>query len=67
MITLNERYVVDQAGNKVQVILDVEVFQRLLEELEMVEDVRLYDEARAAPTEVLPLEQAMAEIRDRHR
>jgi PHD/YefM family antitoxin component YafN of YafNO toxin-antitoxin module len=61
-------YVVDENGKRVSVILPVEEYERMIEELENLEDVRLYDEAKAAlergEAEVVPLEQAMREIRE---
>ena len=32
----NERYVVDENGNKVNVIIDIGLYQKLLEELESI-------------------------------
>ncbi len=39
------RYVVDEDGRRVGVLLDVEEYERMVEELEDLEDIRLYDEA----------------------
>ena len=53
-------YAVDENGKRVSVILPVEEYERLLEELEELEDLRLYDEAKAEiereGSEVVPLE-----------
>lgn len=65
---MDVRYVVDENGKRVSVILPVEEYERMVEALEDSDDVRLYDEARAARErgdfEVVPLEQAMSEIRE---
>ena len=65
---MSARYVVDENGKRVSVILPVEEYERLLEELEELEDIRLYDEAKAEiereGSEVVPLERAMREIRE---
>ncbi len=62
------RYVTDENGKRVEVILPVEEYERLVEELEDLEDVRIYDEAKAEiereGSEPIPLEQAMREIRE---
>jgi prevent-host-death family protein len=42
------RYIVDENGKRTGVILSVEEYERLIEELEELEDVRAFDEARAA-------------------
>ena len=58
----------DENGKRVSVILPVEEYERLLEELEELEDILAYDEAKAAlqrgEDEVIPLDQAMREIRE---
>ncbi|MDQ3924269.1 MAG: type II toxin-antitoxin system Phd/YefM family antitoxin [Actinomycetota bacterium] len=57
---MSARYVVDENGKRVSVILPVEEYERMLEELEELEDLRLYDEAKAEiereGSEVVPLE-----------
>jgi hypothetical protein len=44
-MTLHPQYIKDTAGKKM-VILPAKEFEKLLEELEDIEDVRLYDEAK---------------------
>jgi PHD/YefM family antitoxin component YafN of YafNO toxin-antitoxin module len=65
---MGAQYVVDENGKRTGVILPIEEYERLIEALEGLEDVRLYDEAKAAlqkgESEVVPLEQAMREIRE---
>ncbi|CAN5273588.1 hypothetical protein BH24ACT17_BH24ACT17_07230 [soil metagenome] len=65
---MEARYIVDENGKRTGVILPVEEYERLIEALEDLEDVRLYEEAKAAlqrgESEVVPLEQAMREIRE---
>jgi hypothetical protein len=62
------RYVTDENGKRVEVIMPVEEYERLVEELEELEDIRLYDEAKAEiereGSEPIPLEQAMREVRE---
>jgi hypothetical protein len=59
---LKERFIVDEKGQRIGVLLDIADYQRLLEELEELEAIRAYDAAKASGDEVLPLEQALAEI-----
>ena len=65
---MEARYIVDEDGKRVSVILPIEEYERLIEALEDLDDVRVYDEAKAAlergEDEVVPLEQAMREIRE---
>jgi hypothetical protein len=62
MLQPKERFLVDESGQRIGVLLDIEDYQRLLEELEELEAIRAYDAAKASEDEVLPLEQALAEI-----
>jgi len=63
MVTgIKERYVVDENGSRVGVLLDVDDYRRLLEELEELESIRAYDAAKRSGDEVIPFEQAVAEI-----
>ena len=61
-----ERFVVDEAGNRVAVLLDLAEYQFMLEELEELESIRAYDLAKASGEKAIPFEQAVQEIeRDR--
>ena len=46
MLTIHPQYIKDANGNKSLVILPAEEFDNIMEELEDLEDVRLYDEAK---------------------
>lgn len=49
MISLHPQYIIDTAGKNL-VILPQKEFESLLEELEALEDVKLYDEAKKEDT-----------------
>ena len=66
MLDIKEQYIIDPAGERVGVILDLETYQKLLEALEELEDLRAFDAALEADSETIPFDQATAEIeRDR--
>jgi len=46
MTTLNPQYITDKNGNKTAVILKIEEYHKILEELEDIEDIIIYDEAK---------------------
>ncbi len=56
------RYVTDDAGNRVAVILDLEQVEALTEAAEELDALRAYDEAKAANDEAIPFDQAIREI-----
>lgn len=66
MSLASERWVVDANGRRLAVVLELDEYRRLLEELEELEAIRAYDAAKAALEDCVPFEQAVAEIEDRH-
>jgi PHD/YefM family antitoxin component YafN of YafNO toxin-antitoxin module len=62
MILFKERYVTDENGNRVGVLLDMEDYRKLLEQLEILESIRAYDAAKASTDRPIPFEEAIAEI-----
>ena len=65
MVTVHPDYVVDEKQNRKSVILSVEEWERILEELEELDDIRAYDEAKSGPQDAMPFEQAVREIQER--
>ena len=64
-ISLKERYVVDETGNRIAVLIDIEDYKRVLEALEELESIDAYDEAKASNDEIITFEQAVEEIESR--
>ncbi len=62
MDKFKENFVIDDKGNPIGVILDIDEYQNLLEEIEELESIRAYDAAKDAKDEAIPLEQAIYEI-----
>ncbi len=62
-----ERYMVDRKGNRVAVVLSVEDYQKLLADLEELESIRAFDQAKASGETPIPFEQAVTEIERRQR
>jgi len=62
---VNGRYVADENGKPVGVLLDIGGYERLIEELE---DIQAYDEAKAelekGEDELIPFDQAVGEIEE---
>ena len=65
MRKLHERFVTDSNGRRTAVLLNVEEYEKLLQELEELESLKAYDAAKSSADEVIPLEQALAEIDER--
>jgi len=56
------RYIVDEKGNRVGVLLDWDDYRRLLEALEELESIKAYDAAKASDEERIPFDKAIEEI-----
>lgn len=61
-VDLKERYVVDETGNRVAVLIEIEEYRKILGALEELESINAYDEAKASNDEIIPFEQAVMEI-----
>jgi PHD/YefM family antitoxin component YafN of YafNO toxin-antitoxin module len=66
-VELKERYVVDDTGNRVAVLIDIKEYRKILEALEELESISSYDEARSSNDEIIPFDQAIKEIESQRR
>jgi hypothetical protein len=62
MATRADRFLVDEEGHRLGVVLDIAEYQEILEDLEELASIRAYDSAKASGDEVVPFEQALREI-----
>jgi hypothetical protein len=62
MGAINERYLTDEQGNRVAVVLNLEEYSKILEELEELDDLRAFDEAKSSREQPILIEQAITEI-----
>ena len=44
---LRPQYITDESGNRVSVVLPIQQWQTMLDELEELDDIRQYDEVKA--------------------
>ena len=56
------KYLTDERGEKVSVVLDMAEYQRLIEDAEELDAIRAYDAAKASGEASVPFEQAAKEI-----
>lgn len=66
MVRLHPEYVVDPQEERKAVILPMAEWMNILEELDELEDLRLYDQVKATSLESIPFEQALREIEEGH-
>jgi hypothetical protein len=60
-----ERFLLDEQGRRVAVVLEVAEYERLLAQAEELEVIRAYDAAKAAGDVAVPLDDALREIERR--
>ena len=63
MIALNPSYVVDTKQRRKSVLLPVVEWNRIIRELEELDDIRAYDAAKHISGETISFEQAVAETK----
>ena len=56
MATRADRFLVDEEGHRLGVVLDIAEYQEILEELEELASIRAYDSAKASGDEAIPFE-----------
>ncbi|TVR83807.1 MAG: hypothetical protein EA409_02250 [Saprospirales bacterium] len=62
MKTIHPQYITDHQGKKLSVVLPLEDFKTLIEELEELEDIRLYEEAKRSNEPSIPIDNAFKMI-----
>lgn len=60
---ITPQYITDNNGNKLSVVIPLPEYEKMIEGLEELEDIRLYDEAKSQDNgERIPIEEAFALI-----
>lgn len=59
---ITPRYITDSDGNKTSVIISLKEYENLLKMADELEDVRLYDKAKAGPQFLREAEEVFKEI-----
>jgi hypothetical protein len=64
MIEVHPEFVVDEHQNRKAVLLPYDEWQKIVEAMEELDDIRAYDEAKGFPSVPLPFDDAVTEIRE---
>ncbi|MFN3997102.1 hypothetical protein [Algoriphagus sp.] len=59
---MRTQFVTDDQGEKVVVILSIKEYSKLMEDLEELEDIKLYNAAKKGESEFIDADQAFREI-----
>ncbi len=64
---MKTQFVTDDHGNKLAVILPIREYNKMVDDLEELEDIKLYDAAKKGKQEFVDAEQAFQEIEEARR
>ena len=64
MVTVHPQYVVDENQQREAVLVPLAEWERIIDDLEELDDIRAYDEAKTGPQDTVPFEQAVREIEE---
>jgi len=67
MQQLNPQYITDEKGNKISVVLPIKDFEAMLEQLEELEDIRMFDESGESDEPTVSIDEAFKIIEDRRK
>ncbi|CAN5234450.1 hypothetical protein BH09BAC3_BH09BAC3_21300 [soil metagenome] len=62
MLVVHPQYITDQEGKKISVVLPLKDFKAIMNELEELEDIKLYDEAKKSNEPSIPIDDAFEMI-----
>ena len=62
MSSVKERFLVDEAGNRVAVVVSLEDYRQLVADVEELDAIRAYDAVKASEETPIPFVQAVAEL-----
>jgi hypothetical protein len=61
------KFIKNKKGEKVSVVIGIKDYEKMMEELEELEDIRAYDEAKQSGEPNLPFEVIAKKIRQSHK
>ena len=62
MGAVRQQFIEDSQGNRIAVLMPIDQYNKMLEQLEEIDDIRAYDAAKAQDDEIIPFDQAVKEI-----
>lgn len=62
---MKEQFITDDKGRKISVVLSISDYIKMQEELEDLEDIRLYDEVKARKEKRIPFSEYLAQRKKR--
>ena len=54
---MKTQFITDEKGNKISIVIPLKEYSRILEELEELNDIRMFDEVKERKEKSLPIEE----------
>ncbi len=67
MTTINPQYIIDKKGNRISVVISVAEFETIMDELEELEDIRLFDDAKSVNESSIPIDKVFVMIEEKRK
>lgn len=67
MTTIEPQYITDKKGKKISAIISIEQYNSIVEYLEEIEDIKLYDTIKSKKEKSYPVEKAFKMIEAKRR
>ena len=64
MGAVRQQFIEDSQGKRIAVLMPIDQYNKMLGQLEDIDDIRAYDTAKAEEDEVIPFDQAVREIEE---
>ncbi len=62
MLTISPQYITDNSGKKISVVIPIKEFKAIMDELDELEDIKLFDEAKKSDEPSIDIEEAFKMI-----
>lgn len=62
MVALKRQIIKDKHGQRIAVLMPIDQYNKMLEQLEELDEIKAYDAAKAKDNEIIPFDQAINEI-----
>ncbi len=61
------KFIKNKKGEKISVVLDIKEYEKLMEDLEELDDIRAYDQAKKSGDAAVPFDQIAKRVRQSHK
>ena len=62
MGALRQQFIEDNKGKRIAVLMPIDQYNKMMEQLEEIDDIKTYDTAKANNDEIIPFDRAVDEI-----